>query len=349
MNSLSLLSVGLSAKARSVSAEAATLAFPQFTLTDVAKVEEALRAKPVSGVQILLIGDVDQTSFDLAAAAVDSSGLKRWGIVNFGACVSKNSSVTAGPAEEDLRPQWISQIFKMTARAHELERENARLRGDLSTVGRRISHDMRSPLSGIYTSCEAINEILGEHTSDHTELTKAIITSTDDQLHIIERVSFLLKASAEQSASEVVPMAEVVFRALQSTESAMARKGVSVTQPSSWPQVQGNAAWLEVIWLNLLRNALQHSTDGTRIEIGWSADATGQHQFWIENSGQVNPRRVGKLFHPFHLLHQPDAPRGLGLSIVQRLVDLQEGTCGCETSAAGGTRFFFTLPPGKSA
>jgi K+-sensing histidine kinase KdpD len=32
-----------------------------------------------------------------------------------------------------------------------LERENARLRGDLLTIGSRISHDLRTPLGGIMT------------------------------------------------------------------------------------------------------------------------------------------------------------------------------------------------------
>lgn len=344
MNVLSLLSLGLKANARAVAAEAAALAFPGSIITDVVTIEEALRSKPTGGSEILLIGEVDQPSLDLASAALDSSELKRWAIVGFGASGAPNSAFAAVIAEENWQPHWVSQIFKMAVRSHELERDNARLRGDLSTVGRRISHDMRSPLSGIYTSCEAINEILAEHTSDHAELTKAIITSADDQIQIIDRVSFLLKASAEPSTSEEVPMGEVVFRAVQSTESAMARKGISVTQPSNWPQIRGNATWLEVIWLNLLRNALQYSPGDARIGIGWSTDADGQHLFWVENNGQVNPRRVGKLFHPFHLLHQVDAPRGLGLPVVRRLVELQGGTCGSEPSSTGGTRFFFTLP-----
>ena len=43
-------------------------------------------------------------------------------------------------------------------------------------------------------------------------------------------------------------------------------------------------------------------------------------------------------------LHEPDAAHGLGLSIVQRLMELQGGHCGYEPRLEGGSRFYFTLP-----
>jgi signal transduction histidine kinase len=115
-----------------------------------------------------------------------------------------------------------------------------------------------------------------------------------------------------------------------------------VVQPESWPEVRGVPTWLEVIWWNLLMNALQHGNPG-RIEIGWRKNGE-DHQFWVaDHGGGVPETRRSALFVPFDLLHEPDAGSGLGLSIVRRLVELQGGGCGYEQNRLG-TRFFFTLP-----
>jgi K+-sensing histidine kinase KdpD len=139
-------------------------------------------------------------------------------------------------------------------------------------------------------------------------------------------------------------MGEVVFRVLQGSESEILGKGAIIAQPADWPEVQGMGPWLETIWSNLLVNALQHGNDGARIELGWS-QAGGEYRFWVLNpQGRVPVEKLPSLFQPFHLLHQPSASRGLGLSIVQRLVELQGGNCGHEFRAGGGSVFFFTLP-----
>ena len=119
---------------------------------------------------------------------------------------------------------------------------------------------------------------------------------------------------------------------------------MTVDQPADWPVVPGVPAWLELVWGNLLANALAHAGAERRIELGWT-EAPGGWRFSVEDRGPgVAPRVVGSLFQPFHLLHRPNAPRGWGLPIVQRLVEMQGGSCGYEPRAGGGARFFFTLP-----
>src|SRR5262249_25927336 len=69
------------------------------------------------------------------------------------------------------------------------------------------------------------------------------------------------------------------------------------------------------------------------------------HRFWVRDHGPDVPAEQRKLlFHPFHRLHELDSANGLGLSIVQRLVELQGGRCGYESAAGGGACFYFALP-----
>jgi signal transduction histidine kinase len=225
------------------------------------------------------------------------------------------------------------------ATREELLRENARLRGDLLTVARRISHDLRTPLGGILTTSEVLKETLADSSPLSAPLVAPIFHSAESMAKLVERVSFILKASVNPISKEPVKMGDVVFRALQSLESATLKKNMIVAEPASWPEVSGIAAWLEVVWWNLLANAVQHGK--SRIELGCSQEKDGWH-FWIcDDGGGAAAEKLDKLFQPFDLLHRPEAAQGLGLSIVQRLVELQGGGCGYEP--AGG-RFYFTLP-----
>ena len=223
-----------------------------------------------------------------------------------------------------------------------LARENARLRGDLLTVAQRISHDLRSPLGGIITNCEVLSETLATNGVASESLLAPIFDSAEEMRKLIERVSFVLRASADPAANACVQMGDVVFRVLQSVESKVLKKNVTVSEPALWPQVMGVSSWLEVVWKNLLLNALCHGKN--RIELGWGEEP-GQFRFWVSDDGNVVPAgKREKLFQPFDSLHEPGASRGLGLAIVQRLTALHGGRCGYETPFDGGSCFYFTLP-----
>lgn len=108
--------------------------------------------------------------------------------------------------------------------------------------------------------------------------------------------------------------------------------------------MNGVADWLEIIWWNFLANALQHAGEKPQVELNWRQE-NDAFRFQVSDSGGGIPAEIReKLFQPFDSLHKPESGFGLGLSLVQRLVDLQGGNCGCEANPKGGSCFFFTLP-----
>ena len=220
--------------------------------------------------------------------------------------------------------------------------ENARLRGDLLTVATRVSHDLRTPLGGILTATEVLREILAEKKLPVT-FVQSISDSVDDLTHLIKQISFITRATAEPLPKGPVRMNDIVTLALQRVEGRKLKKNATIVDPGSWPQINGVAKWLEEIWWNLLVNALQHTADNTHIELSWREE-NGRYRFEICDNGGGVPEIMQKcLFRPFHTLYKPEGGRGFGLSIVQRLTDLQGGDCGYEPRP-GGSCFFFTLP-----
>jgi signal transduction histidine kinase len=226
----------------------------------------------------------------------------------------------------------------------ELLQENARLRGDLLTVAVRVSHDLRTPLGGIVNTGELLQEILIEKEPAAAALTDSLFTSVDEMNKLIGQIRVITKASADPKPKERVNMAEIISGVLQRLESRILKAQATIAEPGSWPEADGVADWLEVIWWNFLANALQHAGEKPRIELSWRQEKNA-FRFQICDSGGGVPAEVrAKLFQPFDSLHQPESGWGLGLSVVQRLVDLQGGSCGCEPNPKGGACFFFTLP-----
>jgi signal transduction histidine kinase len=223
-----------------------------------------------------------------------------------------------------------------------LEEQNARLRGDLLTVASRVSHDLRTPLGGIITATEVLREILAGQ-KESLPLTKAILDSVDDMTRLIKQISFVTRATAQPSPKEPVHMGKIVSETLQRLESRILKKNATIVEPASWPQINGVEVWLEAIWENFLTNALQYTSRNPRIEISWHEE-NSFCRFAISDNGGGVPEHIRRgLFQPFHLLYKPDGAKGLGLSIVQRLVELQGGSCGYEP-ISGGSLFFFSLP-----
>lgn len=222
------------------------------------------------------------------------------------------------------------------------EGEVARLRGDLLTIASRVSHDFRTPMGSIVTATEVLKDILLENNLP-VALTQTVFDSVDELTHLLKQISFVTRATAEPIPKKLLPMDGVVAVALQRLESQILKRQAVVTRPDSWPRINGVAVWLEEVWWNFLMNALEHSVDKPRIELNWKKES-GQYRFEIGDNGPgVTEDRRKTLFRPFHLLHKPDGPSGFGLSIVQRLVELQGGDCGYEPKPSGSC-FYFSLP-----
>lgn len=226
-----------------------------------------------------------------------------------------------------------------------LERENARLRGDLLTFSSRINHDLRTPLGGIVSIGELLREILAEKDPSSTELTSTLFQAVDEMTKVIKTAGLVARASATPPKKETVAMDRIVRNVLQRLESRILRRGATVKVAGTWPKVAAVAEWIEFTWMTFLLNALQHG--GSDVELGWETVKTG-HRFWLTDGGEPIPPGVReKLFQAFDSLNQPDSTRGLSLSAVRRLVELQEGTCGYDGDEKKGGVFFFILPAKK--
>jgi len=145
-----------------------------------------------------------------------------------------------------------------------------------------------------------------------------------------------------------INMAEIVENAVQRISNSAFSKGCQIKLPDEWPKLSGNAIWIEEIWYNLVSNACKYG--GNIIELDWLNEGLFL-KFWVRDNGKgLNKDELSQLFSKFSRIHNFDAKvkgHGLGLSIVQRIVEKQGGEIWAESKQGVGCTFFFTLPVGN--
>ncbi len=321
---------------------AARVVFPGSSIRSAPSLEKAMEMSAPGVPEILAIREASTPDIERATQALDSSHLPRWAVVASGGSPPVPSAEVIPGAE--WKPEILARVFRFAMELHLLRRERDCLLGDLLTIGTRITHDLRTPIGGIMTATEALNETHVGQPDPMKELVQPINDSVRDLVAIVGQVSLLSKATARQVASQDFSMEKAASRAVMRVEARAAREGATLVRPDSWPDVRGDPSHSESIWHILLENALDHSGERPRIEIGWEPADEG-FRFWVRDQGRGVPSESrGLLFQPFHSLHDTSAVRGLGLAIMERLVALQGGRCGYEERSKGGASFFFTLP-----
>jgi len=337
MKTITVYFVQLPEPAREPSEKAVRETWPWAQVVFVSSVSEALKHSG-TGSQLLVLGGPDEAEVGLAAQTLDGGDLPRWAVV----CLGR------GPAElaetvppEDWNTAVLARAFRGALLQHELLRENLQLRGDLKTISRRIAHDSRTPLGCILTVCELLKDLPPENAESLKENTEVIRSSTNELSNLVDRLSFMLRATLDPTPTTVFAMGTAVEQVLQDLQPEIEASGKKVRQPAHWPEAEGVPLWVETVWANLIRNALVHGTKSGAIQLGWNREGE-MIRFWVSSQGQVPTAIQPRLFRRFHQLHQQPSA-GLSLSFSERLIALQGGRCGFEPAEENRSVFFFTL------
>ncbi len=116
----------------------------------------------------------------------------------------------------------------------------------------------------------------------------------------------------------------------------------------------GDPSLLKQALVNLLSDAFQiHPAEGekAKIEIG-SQQPRGETIYFVQDNGAgFDMEYAGKLFGVFQRLHSADQYEGtgVGLSIVQRIIQRHGGRIWAEAEVDKGATFFFILPGESSS
>ena len=106
-------------------------------------------------------------------------------------------------------------------------------------------------------------------------------------------------------------------------------------------QIFGDGQWLTEAFLNVVKNAVEHSEPGGTVEIG-AQENDVYTMVTVKNRGEVIPEEDQKhLFERFYRGSTAGKDSvGIGLALTREILKQQNGTVSVESDAEKGTRFF---------
>jgi signal transduction histidine kinase len=300
---------------------------------------------------------VSGASFVLLLAA---TWLAAW-MVRRGLAPLKELAISAGdisPSNWDFRPPadaaWareleplIAAIQKLLGRLHQSFREQRDFTSD-------AAHELKTSVSILKSSFQSL---LHRPRSDE-EYRAGLDRLLEDCARLEDLLERMLRlARAEQRAESGSRRSAAVTELNATCEAAIARmqglagaRGVSleIASPTSVP-IRADSEDLELIWLNLLENAVQYSPAGSKVLMRIDRNGRGFARISIEDSGPGIPdAELARIFERFHRADSSRARSsggfGLGLAISRALVDAYGGRIEARNRAEGGAEFLVELP-----
>ena len=120
----------------------------------------------------------------------------------------------------------------------------------------------------------------------------------------------------------------------------------------SLPATRADRALMNQVWVNLLGNALKFTRprESAVIEVGCRS-AAHEDVYYVKDNGVGFDRQYAhKLFGVFQRLHRYEEfeGTGVGLALVQRIIQHHAGRVWAEGQVNGGACFYFSLPRGQA-
>ena len=233
----------------------------------------------------------------------------------------------------------------------QLEDEREQLISELNAYAHSVAHDLKNPVALVMGYSDIMQLDRHNMPDEDTDKYLAIIHNTAIKMQAIIDELLLLASVRNQGRVPVekLDLGTIANEARSRLVNVIEETGATVTLADSWPDAFGHAPWVEEVWVNYLSNALKYGGEPPVIEAGAEKQADGTVRCYVCDNGQgIAPEDQTKLFGQFTRLEETRAEgHGLGLSIVQRIVEQLGGTVGVESEVGKGSTFYFTLPGEK--
>ncbi|MBM4289736.1 MAG: transporter substrate-binding domain-containing protein [Deltaproteobacteria bacterium] len=236
-------------------------------------------------------------------------------------------------AEEDLR--------KRTA---ELEFANR----ELEAFSYSVSHDLKAPVRAIQGFSRML---MAEHAdkldAEALRLLQVITTNTKLMDHLIDDLLALSRLGRFQIRKSVINLTGITNKVFEKLRSQAPERDLQLTL-GDLPPGLGDQSLLYQVMENLLANAVKFtkSRKTAVIEVGGRTEDKENIYYVKDNGAGFDERYVDKLFRPFQRLHGGEEYEGtgVGLAIVQRIIQRHGGRVWAEGKLGDGATFGFALP-----
>jgi signal transduction histidine kinase len=244
------------------------------------------------------------------------------------------------------------EIGQLAQAFNTMAAELKRARDDLVTAAKfafvgeiaaGVAHEVRTPLGILRTSAQILGRSLPAGQSHSAELVDMIIGEVDRLDRVV--AGLLEIARPRELLIEPTPLAAVVRRALDFAEVQAREKGIAIRPVLSSGERPARCDPVQIyqVVLNLIVNALQILPRGGEITVRTLPPHNGCVSLEVSDNGPgIAPDMQERIFTPFFTMREGGT--GLGLALVQRIVQAHQGTVAVHSEVGRGTTFRVELP-----
>ena len=217
-----------------------------------------------------------------------------------------------------------------------------------------ISHEMRTPL----TSMLGFLEFVIENDLDAVQTRDYHVTMYKEAVRLNEMITnFLdmqrLKSNLHKYVFRPIDVGRFLEDVVAIFASPCSKHTIIINRSDDIPPISGDDELLHQAFSNLLSNAIKYSPEGSTVVLGARAEED-RVIIWVEDMGMGIPEdALDKVFEVFYRVEGSGQRRvtgtGLGLALVEKIVDVHQGRVWAESAVGKGTTFYVTLPAASAS
>ena len=212
------------------------------------------------------------------------------------------------------------------------------------------AHELRTPLSVLRCQLEVALNKPRSHDDEHVALSE-VLQQVAELSTLVQNLLLLARMDAEDQLPTPAPVdiEEILGQVAEPFGMLADHKGVALALECDAPgRVGGDAVLLRRLFGNLLDNAIRHTPPGGCVTVR-AKRLGGACSVDIGDTGAgIKPEALEHIFDRFYRADEArsrsEGGAGLGLSIVQRVVELHGGTIRVESQPGRGTTVHVSLP-----
>ncbi|MGA9755515.1 MAG: ATP-binding protein, partial [Desulfobaccales bacterium] len=243
------------------------------------------------------------------------------------------------------QPRQLVGVTLMLTDVTRLRRLDEVKNGLISTV----SHELKTPLTSMRLAIHVLlNEKLGPLSPQQMEILATARQDSDRLNRVIEDLLdiSLIESGGAEIQLEPVNVENLVLQVAEKVRSAFLDKKITLhlDVAADVPQVLIDPTRFQLVFDNLLNNALKYTPSGGKVSIA-ARSKDSMVQFVVKDSGiGIAPEYLPRIFEKFFRVPGQDhIGSGLGLTIAKEIVEAHHGTITVASQPRKGTKFTFSV------